>query len=143
MPGGAMIETAFVIVTGPYPAESTTMTSPAGFGAATAAAKLRQGVPSEQVGLSTPDDETNVRWAVAAARFEVASSRMPAHRDRRGCRTTSSSVMMAAPPLGGGAGRILVGRDRAGKPGRDGRPRAAMGPADAEVQAGARGRPVA
>ena len=62
-----MMETGFVMFTGPYPPESRTMTSPPLATAPTAAAKLRQGETLVHGFVSTPLMETNVRlWAKAA-----------------------------------------------------------------------------
>jgi hypothetical protein len=56
-----VIVTDWVIVTGPKPAESSTMTSPPAIVWAIAAANDRHGAVIEQAATSLPWPETNVR----------------------------------------------------------------------------------
>src|SRR5436309_470239 len=63
--GGAMIEIALSIVTGPYPAESMTTTSAPGLETVTARPNVRHGAGRVQSFVSTPNDATQLRvfWA--------------------------------------------------------------------------------
>src|ERR1700730_10518215 len=68
-PAGASIVTPWVIVTGPYPPESSTMTSPSGFSCGTAPAKVWHGVAmlSQALALFPERAETKTRLASARA----------------------------------------------------------------------------
>src|ERR1700687_4751300 len=94
-PAGASIVTPWVIVTGPYPPESSTMTSPSGFNCVTAPAKVGHGVAmlSQELALLPERAETKTRLArpktgeaAAKERTQIAS---PANR-RRACIKLSS-----------------------------------------------------
>src|SRR5262245_4598194 len=76
MPGGTTMDTALVIVTEPYPAESSTTISPPGLVCAIAAANPRQGAASAHTLASLPSADTNVRCAVAPH-----AAGAPAHKD--------------------------------------------------------------
>src|ERR1700730_13282896 len=91
-PAGASIVTPWVIVTGPYPPESSTMTSPSGFNCVTAPAKVWHGVAmlSQELALLPERAETKTRLARArAGERERTQTQSPANR-RRACIELSS-----------------------------------------------------
>src|ERR1700730_6702284 len=81
-PAGASIVTPWVIVTGPYPPESSTMTSPSGFGCVTAPAKVWHGVAmlSQALALFPERAETKTRLARARAGEAAAMERTQTKR---------------------------------------------------------------
>src|SRR6266480_2954537 len=77
-----MIATDCAMVTGPYPAESSTRTVPPDDVCATAAPKLRHGAVRLQGLVSTPVEATNVRFDAAFA-IEAMPKAMPVTMTRR------------------------------------------------------------
>ena len=76
-----MIDTDFVIVTDPYPAESSTITSPPLFVTPMASPKARQGFAMEQLNAvlaDNPYEATKVRWGKTAAAGEARRARAKA-----------------------------------------------------------------
>src|SRR4030095_13036526 len=80
-PGGAMIDTDFTMLTGPEPAESSTMTSPPVDVESIAEANERHGLITLHDpgpgGVSTPVDLTNERWPTPGASGDVMISARP------------------------------------------------------------------
>ena len=73
-----MIDTDFVMVTGPYPAESSTITSPPLLVTPMASPKARQGFAIEQLNevlAVKPYEATKVRWGRTAAAGEARRAR--------------------------------------------------------------------
>src|SRR5512143_460685 len=90
MPGGAMIDTALVIVTGPYPPGLTTTTSPPETVWAIATVNNLQGAEMEHGFASLPWPETNVRCTAAPAGVVVSRE---ATRSKGAGRRTSALGM--------------------------------------------------